>query len=164
MTDLDEAAEFVQKFIQHADYDPVKAHEYYMQTRQLKGRKPAQADPPPLPKTQAGYPGKPHKLGTMLEEDMSPMASPRGAKLTAYDSGPHGLGRATYADGNVYDAKTGWANNHRINAAESKLIRARTLATKVKDPKAKTQLMNRISAAEEKLKTAKTVAAKKGAS
>lgn len=65
-------------------------------------------EPPPLPKTQAGYPGKPHKLGTRMEEDMSPWASPGGKELSTYDQGPHGLGKAVYKDGYVYDAKVGW--------------------------------------------------------
>lgn len=34
----------------HAPYDPVKAHEYYIRTRQLKGRKKGQAIPPPKAK------------------------------------------------------------------------------------------------------------------
>ena len=31
-------------------YDPVKAHEYYMRTRKLKGRKPGSGQPKPTPK------------------------------------------------------------------------------------------------------------------
>ncbi len=30
---------FLEDYLQHAEYDPVKAREYYLRTRKLKGRK-----------------------------------------------------------------------------------------------------------------------------
>lgn len=158
MTGLDGAAEFVQSFIEHAEYDPVKAHEYYVRTRQLKGRQPAKAIPQTSPKTQAGYPGHPHKLGTRFEEDASPMASPTGAKLTSYSGGPHGLGKAVYADGHVYDAKFGWIKPQpgiqRANAAQSKLDRARKAAQDL-PPQRRKEVEGRIKAAQDKLNAVK---------
>lgn len=45
------------------EYDPVKAHLYYMRTRQLKGRKPDQAPPAPQRRQAQWQPGqKPPKL------------------------------------------------------------------------------------------------------
>ena len=44
MADPDAVGDFIDKFfIAHADkvYDPVKAHEYYVKNRELKGRKKA---------------------------------------------------------------------------------------------------------------------------
>lgn len=38
--------EFIQNFLEHKVYDPEKAHEYYMKTRELKGRKPAANNTP----------------------------------------------------------------------------------------------------------------------
>lgn len=59
------------------------------------------------PKSKVQYNGKPlRKLGTRMEEDETPEVSPGGAKLKDYDG--KGLGKATYSDGSVYDAKTGW--------------------------------------------------------
>lgn len=165
MTDVNE---FVDNFLAH-EYDPVKAREYYLRTRQLKGRKKASAKPI-NPRSKVGYNGKPlKKLGTRMEEDETPDVSPSGAKLKDYNG--KGLGRATYADGSVYDAAKGWTTKYkanianidktdkantpvkrRIGAAEQKLIRAKSLAMKVKDPKRKAVLLQRLSATERKLK------------
>lgn len=41
---MDKAEDFIRRFIEHAGttyYDPVKAHEYYLKTRELKGRRAA---------------------------------------------------------------------------------------------------------------------------
>jgi hypothetical protein len=37
---------FIENFLEHKVYDPDKAHEYYMRTRKLKGRKPAASKTP----------------------------------------------------------------------------------------------------------------------
>lgn len=170
MTDTNE---FIENFLAH-DYDPVKAREYYLRTRKLKGRKPGTAI---NPRSKVGYNGKPLKpIGKRMEEDETPDVSPSGAKLTDYDGG--GLGKAWYADGTVYDARVGWKNygkgvdstrarnntasktnsnpRRRIGNAEQKLIRAKTLANRVKDPKAKAALFKRLAATEKKLKAAQT--------
>lgn len=152
--DIDEVLE---DFLQHrGDYNPADAHAYYMRTRELKGRKKGTTPPTStaLPKTQAGYPGQPHKLGTRMEEDMSPLTSPGGAKLTAYDQGSHNLGRATYSDGHVYDAKLGWikpqASKAGFNAAQAKLDRVRQ-AVKKAPPQKRATLQKRVDAAQNKL-------------
>lgn len=44
----DTGREFVENFLMHREYDPVKAHEYYMRTRKLKGRKRAAQGEKPL--------------------------------------------------------------------------------------------------------------------
>ncbi len=43
---MDRAQEFLNNVLAHErdDYDPAKAHEYYLRTRELKGRKPADKD------------------------------------------------------------------------------------------------------------------------
>lgn len=52
--------ELLQDFLEHAgDYDPAKAHEYYVRTRRLKGRKPGAGGDggrrsPPTPDTPSG--------------------------------------------------------------------------------------------------------------
>ena len=38
----------------HAPYDPRKAHEYYLRTRKLKGRRKGSAQPPPAQRSQFG--------------------------------------------------------------------------------------------------------------
>lgn len=40
------------------EYDPVKAHLYYVQTRKLKGRKPGEAPPTPEPRQTKGQPSQ----------------------------------------------------------------------------------------------------------
>lgn len=164
---------FIEEFMKH-DYDPVKAHEYYLRTRELKGRKTtSKVDP----RANRKYNGKPlNKLGTRMEEDETPEVSPTGAKLVDYDG--KGLGKATYADGHVYDAKIGWhrvsresVNNaqasvnskrkenglapltRRIGQTEQRLIRARTLANQIKDPAKKRAAMLKIRSSENRLKT-----------
>lgn len=51
MSDQMEAKEFVDKILSHADpnYDPIARREYYLRTRQLKGRK---SGPAPIAKTK----------------------------------------------------------------------------------------------------------------
>jgi len=73
--------EFLTDVLQH-EYDPVKAREYYLRTRKLKGRKRKR-----------------------VEEDEVPMKSRTGAKLVDFD-GANG-GRAVYEDGSTYDGD-GW--------------------------------------------------------
>lgn len=112
----------------------------------------------PLPKTQAGSPGKPHKPGQRFEEDESPMTSPGGARLTSYDGGSHGLGKAVYSDGHVYDAKLGWikpqAGIQRANAAQAKVDRLRKAVEKA-SPARKAVLSKQLSAAQKKLNAVK---------
>jgi len=62
------------EILMHADapYDPVKAHQYYLRTRKLKGRKKAGAQPPKL--TPAGgrkIPKAPPKKHTQIS-DLNP--------------------------------------------------------------------------------------------
>lgn len=40
-------SEFIENVLQH-EYDPQKAHEYYLRTRELKGRTPSSTSPTPL--------------------------------------------------------------------------------------------------------------------
>lgn len=158
MTTVDK---FIEDFLQH-EYDPVKAREYYLRTRKLKGRKPAKARPP-------------------LNEDEIPPNTPSGAKLVDFKNGV-----ATYSDGTQVD-NTGWVkpkskaeaqakvdaaqaqNNsnrakngleprssikvkgRRIGTAEQRLIRARTLASKIKDPAKRRAMIQKISATQAKL-------------
>jgi hypothetical protein len=42
----------------HGLYDPIKAHEYYIRTRKLKGRKPSQAAVPAERRNSAQHPGR----------------------------------------------------------------------------------------------------------
>jgi hypothetical protein len=174
---MTEVEEFIEAFLEHADhsdYDPVKAREYYLRTRKLKGRKAAA---PAAPKkvdrrSTVDYYGKPlPKLGKRFEEDQSPLSSPGGnTTVKTYDGGPHGLGRATYADGYTYDAKTGWSKPaakaapkaksstssatkaRRVSNAESNLIRARTKANKIKDPQKKQQVLTKLHSMENRLR------------
>lgn len=241
--------EFVEEFLSH-EYDPVKAHEYYMKNRNLKGRKAADAefekmnvadaqktldkdlkknpkvkptrrideaekkviraralasriqdpavkakvlarvvaaekklkaiqtkhgvapkaptpsqsksdkpsDPPAKktgarahPESKVAFSGKPVavKRGKRMEEDETPVKSPSGAKLVDYDG--KGLGKATYADGLVYTS-SGWSKARQVGQQESPLIRARTKANKIKDPKKKAQALSKIRALENRLK------------
>lgn len=56
----------------NAPYDPRKAHEYYLRTRKLKGRKPAAAQPPKLvPTGGRQLPKAPPKKHTQIS-DLSP--------------------------------------------------------------------------------------------
>lgn len=175
---MSDIARVVEEIALAHEYDPVKAREYYLRTRKLKGRKVGSAAKPINPQSRIGYNGKPlKKLGSRMEEDETPNTSPSGAKLVDYDG--KGLGKATYSDGSVYDAAVGWkqggraavtsakaANNaqraksgmnprRRIGQAEQKLIRAKTLANRVKDPVTKAALLNRLAATERKLKSVK---------
>ncbi len=152
---------FVDHYLMHL-YDPVKAREYYLRTRELKGREAASVDP----KSKVTYDGGPVviKPGTRMEEDQTPLVSPSGAKLVDYVGA--GLGTAKYADGSVFTS-SGWtglpkapvtskpitaAKKRKIGAAEQKIIRAKTLAKKIKDPVEKRNRLQEISAAEKRLK------------
>lgn len=56
----------------NAPYDPKKAHEYYLRTRKLKGRKPGAAQPPKLvPTGGRKLPKAPPKKHTQIS-DLSP--------------------------------------------------------------------------------------------
>lgn len=105
MTDV---LEFVEDFLQH-DYDPVKAREYYLRTRELKGRQKKAAD--------------------AVVSKLAPVKALPSAKVRLNPL-------------------------RRISASEQKLIRAKSLANKVKDPKAKAVLLKRLSDTEKKLKKA----------
>lgn len=171
---MDAAVDFVEEFLSHR-YDPQKAHEYYLRNRELTGRKPGAA---------AVVPPKSRKN---IQEDTVPMKSPTGAKLVDFN-GKNG-GQAVYSDGHIFDSN-GWhkpssssagrsvadaakkqndaekAKNfpraRRIGQAEQKVIRAKTLANKVKDPKAKAALLTRIAAVERKLKAVQNTPTKVG--
>lgn len=39
-------SEFIESVLSHQNYDPVRAHEYYLRTRDLKGRGPVKLPPP----------------------------------------------------------------------------------------------------------------------
>lgn len=101
-------------FLAHV-YDPVKAREYYLRTRKLKGR---------------------------------------------------GDGTTEYEKKNVSDAQTKLNSDlkkstvkmnpkRRIDAAEQKLIRAKSLAERIKDPTVKADMLARIAAMEKKLHVVK---------
>lgn len=59
MTEL--AEDFISNFLSHKEYDPEKAHEYYMRTRELKGRKPPAAKVP-------SYTSKHHQMDAALRK------------------------------------------------------------------------------------------------
>ncbi len=161
------ADDFIEEFLSHrAEYDPVKAREYYLRTRELKGRKPG--SPQVNPKSKIAYNGEPLKpLGQQILEDETPELSPSGAKLVSFGSSKATLGKAVYADGSSYTGRSGWSSpkakaakskpsggdrKRRIGAAEQKLIRAKSNAAKIKDPAKKQKILQRISATELKLK------------
>lgn len=177
---MKKALDFVDAFLEHrGDYDPAAAREYYLRTRKLKGRKaaaPIVKAPTPAakavnPGSKLAFRGGPlNKLGTRIEEDETPVSSPSGAQLTTYDQGPHDLGRATYADGSVYDAKTGWSSKapapapvpvakvnkstnrkQRMAQVQKKMARARRLANRISDPQRKREVLRRLANAEQKL-------------
>lgn len=108
------------------------------------------------PQSKVAFSGKSVKLkpGQRMEEDETPVTSPRGAKLVDYDG--KGLGTAKYADGSVYTS-SGWAGTNasrsrRASEAESRLIRNRTRANKIKDPKKKAAALAKLRASEAKLR------------
>lgn len=131
--------EFIQDFLSHLysaedrPYDPVKAHEYYIRTRKLKGRKPGKkhmvGHANDHPQSKVDIHGKPlPRLGTRMEEDQTPNKSPYGAQLIDYNG--NGKGKATYADGTVYDANKGWVRpttkrQARVVAAQVRLDQLR---------------------------------------
>lgn len=78
--------EFLGDILQH-EYDPVKAREYYLRTRKLKGRE-----------------------RKILQEDEIPATSKTGAKLVDFDGGNGG--RATYEDGTTFDGN-GWNSDQK---------------------------------------------------
>lgn len=45
---MSSASEFIENFLAHSEYDPQKAHEYYLRTRELRGRNIARTTPAPL--------------------------------------------------------------------------------------------------------------------
>lgn len=144
---MTEAAKFVEEFLAHREYDAAKAHDYYMRTRELKGRKAA---------TEVKPKGKPKRI----EEDEVPEKSPSGAKIVDYDG--KGSGKATYSDGSYYDGN-GWhmenakktnPNLPRLNAAQAKLDRARAAIAKA-PPEKKRALAQKVVVAQRKLNALK---------
>lgn len=117
---MTDANTFVENFLKH-DYDPVKAHAYYLRTRELKGRASAaeKAGAKSYQQHQVGDAQK--KLNADLKK-----------------AGPVKLSKV-----------------RRIGAAEQKLIRARSLAMRVKDPQVRADMIARVSAAEKKLRKIK---------
>lgn len=127
MTDVDE---FLEEVLQH-EYDPVKAREYYLRTRKLKGRQRKR-----------------------VEEDQVPEKSRTGAKLVDFD-GANG-GRATYEDGTTYDGD-GWNSDlkskgrtefdtaERFANVQSGIDKVRANVTKyIKDPAVKKAALARL--------------------
>lgn len=115
MDNPDNASEFIGEFLQH-DYDPVKAHEYYMRVRKLKGRAGVQKD----------------------------------AKAKAYET--HVVGDAQKRLNTDLKTSPKIKATRRISKAEQRLIRARALVMRIKDPQVKADMMARLVAAERKLK------------
>lgn len=142
MSDVDE---FIEGFLQH-NRDPASVKEYnrqyYLRTRKLKGRRKTQVQTKPK----------------RVEEDEVPEKSPTGAKLVDFDG--KGGGRATYADGSVFDGNgwnsTGASPKLRMNVAQLKLDRAKRQVSKIKDPTFKKQQLQRIVALQKSLNTAKS--------
>lgn len=139
--------EFIENFLEHrSDYDPVKAREYYLRTRKLKGRA----------KGRAAAPGKKVRR---VEEDGVPETSPSGAKLIDYDG--RGAGRATYADGSTFDGagwnSTGHKLNTRLQAAQEKIQAAKVKARKM-PPERRKKYLARISELQKALNAAKNKA------
>ena len=184
---MTEAKDFIESFLQHmlpsndggsgrSTYDPIKAHQYYMRTRHLKGRKKGKAQnanqndykytgkvDPRAYRTADGSPLP--KRGKRMEEDQTPAVSPNGAKLVSYDG--KGLGKAVYSDGRVYDPKVGWvkrspqerkafeatkSRTRRVQQATTKLTRLRESIKSIKNPSVRTEMQRRLRAAEAKLK------------
>lgn len=140
MTDVDA---FIEDFLSH-EYDPVKAREYYLRTRKLKGRgAPGSA-------VLKVTPSKPAPKKIM--EDEVPEASPSGAKLIDFDGS--GSGRAIYSDGTVFDGN-GWDKTTspklRLEVARVKLERAKRQVEAIKDPQFKAERVQRLNQLEKQL-------------
>lgn len=106
---------FLEDFLEHK-YDPIKAREYYLRTRKLKGRATA-------------------KDRAKAKEYVTRTTADAQSKLSA-------------------DVKKNGVKKNparRIGAAEQKLIRARSLAERIKDPVLKAEMLAKISAAEKKV-------------
>ncbi len=119
---MTDSNEFIENFLEHRSiYDPVKAREYYLRTRKLKGRIGVQKD----------------------------------AQAKAYET--HVVGNAQKKlNSDLKGAKVKMNPARRIDAAEQKLIRAKSLAARVKDPVVKADMLAQISAMEKKLRGIKT--------
>lgn len=50
---LSASAKFLSAYIEHSEYDPVKAREYYLRTRELKGRESGSSEPAPTDRASA---------------------------------------------------------------------------------------------------------------
>lgn len=127
--------EDVEQFLLKHEYDPVKAHAYYLANRKLKGRKKGAAKP-------------------KLNEDEVPDKSPTGAKILDFADG-----RATYSDGSTYDSdgwnKTGHDRTTRINAAQQKLMKLKAEALKHPDPAFRKKRLQRLVQLQRSLDAAK---------
>lgn len=114
-----EVKDFLSDFLSHG-YDPVKAHEYYMRIRQLKGRAGVQKD--------------------------------KQAKL--YETKTIGAARQQVKK-DIKGTKVKMNPKRRIDAAEQKLIRAKSIAQRIKDPTVKADFLARIAESQKKLNTVK---------
>lgn len=113
--------EFVDNFLEH-EYDPVKARQYYLRTRKLKGRAGVAKD----------------------------------ANAKAYETGVVDAAQKQLSSDLKKNPKVKTNTKRRIDAAEQKLIRAKSLAQRVKDPVVRADMFAQIAATEKKLKSVKT--------
>lgn len=153
---MTEPNEFIETYIKHwGVYDPVEAHKYYIENRQLKGK----GDPRAY---KDGFGNPLPKLGTKFNEDESPLASPGGnTKLLAYGGGKDGS-TAKYADGWVYDSNKGWVapkakvstrnSKARVETAQKRLDQVKSAVQKA-SPTQRAALTQRVDTAQNKLKS-----------
>jgi len=114
--------DFIDDFLQHkSEYDPVKAREYYLRTRKLKGRDGASKD-----KIAGAY-----ERGTVADAQNRLNAD---LKKT-----PSKVNR-----------------KRRIGEAEQKLIRAKSLASRIKDPTIRADRLADIAKMQKKLTAVKS--------
>lgn len=111
--------EFVEEFLQHK-YDPVKAREYYLRTRKLKG------------KVSASDAEKAKEYETRTTADAQNRLNADLKKMTVKKNPAR-----------------------RIGEAEQKLIRAKSLATRIKDPVLRADMQAKIAESEKKLSKVK---------
>lgn len=117
---------FIDDFLQH-DYDPVKAREYYLRTRKLKGRKKG------------------------ITNQVAPPTSPSGSKMLRLDPK---IG-AVYEDGSVF-GETGWQRG-KLNSRKTRQIAAQAKIEELKKiisklpPEKRAAVEKKLHAVEKKL-------------
>lgn len=116
-----DANEFMDSFLAHRSlYDPVKAREYYLRTRKLKG-----------------------------------LASPSDvAKAKEYEKRENADAQKRL-NADLKKTPVSMNKKRRIGAAEQKLIRAKSLANRIKDPDVKADTLKRLALAEKKFNKVK---------